>query len=68
MVIYADTVTNDRFNIELENNRIVLHEARPGGLNRSRTHFTFDPEHTGWKYLKDAVAFYEKAQLLNGTH
>lgn len=68
IIIYADTVTNDRFNIHLDENRIVLNEAREGAGSRSRTHFNFNPENAGWKYLKDAVEFYERAQLLDGTH
>lgn len=66
--LYVDSVTNDRFNILLGENRIVLNEAREGAGSRSRTHFNFNPQSAGWKYLKDAIEFYERAQLLNGTH
>ena len=66
IIICADTVTRDRFNINIDDNLIVLREANAGGQDRSRTHFTFNPENEGWAYLKRAVEFYERARLLDG--
>ena len=65
IIVFVDSITNDSFNIHLDENKIVLYEGRGGDRERKKAHFTFDPQNGGWSYLKRAVEFYERARLLD---